>query len=336
METLTEYDKLEGRVISDRRTGRPVMGFAIQTRLFLAGGAQPQTRHAVSDALARFRQLAPSQITHVQPDPDSGPRPIDSGDVAATLRGAVARLDPGQDIYAPHLTSWPAAPPKWQASALLPAGSEGDDAISVFDAAVPPAFLRADPGAYLGAVLDWCEAVQPLHGLAGIAPIYEFGMSRSHMCETWPFLARFPGLHYPLPYTNAAKGHAGRRISGTNWLTILSDGVLAELGGAPALISRLAGAWAAVMDEPPRQGLPPEITLHEYDGGLLIRAGAHPQLGDVNMGNIPEAYRVVNDALRPLRFEDYQQNPMDLIEVPRPLDAYEETLNWLNRFDIEP
>ena len=67
---------------------------------------------------------------------------------------------------------------------------------------------------------------------------------------------------------------------------------------------------------------------------VLIRAGTHPQMGDVNMGNIPEAYRTVSDALRPIRFEDYQQNPMDLIRVPRPLDAYEETLNWLHRFDL--
>ena len=336
METLTEYDKLDGKVIADRRTGRPVMGFAIQTRLFLADGAQTRTRHAACDALALFRQLAPTQVTHVQPDPDSGPRPIGAGDLATSLRDAAGRLDPGRDMHAPHLTSWPAAPPKWQASATLPAGSEGDDAISVFDAAVPPAFVRGNPNLYLGAVLDWCETLRPLHGLAGFAPIYEFGMSRSHMCETWPFLARFPGLHYPLPYTNAAKGQAARRISGTNWLTILGDEVLAALGGQAELIARLAAAWAAVMDEPLRQQLPPGITLHDYDGGLLIRAGMHPQLGDVNMGNIPETYRVVNDALRPLRFEDYQQNPMDLIEVPRPLDAYEETLNWLNRFDIEP
>ena len=80
--------------------------------------------------------------------------------------------------------------------------------------------------------------------------------------------------------------------------------------------------------------LPGGLSLHDYAGGVVIRAGTHPQMGDINMGNIPEAYCAVSDALRPIRFEDYQQNPMDLIRVPRPLDAYEETMNWLRRFDV--
>lgn len=176
--------------------------------------------------------------------------------------------------------------------------------------------------------------MKPMHGLAGFAPVYGIGAEADHMQETWPFLARFPGLNYPIPYPKAAEGQGARKICGISWLTILGAPALAALGGRAHLVERLADAWAVVADEAPRPGLPPGIGLHDYDGGLLIRAGTHPQMGDVNMGNIPEAYRTVSDALRPIRFEDYQQNPMDLIRVPRPLDAYEETLNWLHRFDL--
>lgn len=333
---MNDYDRLDAAIVADRTTGQPVMGFAIQSRLFLQAGGQPQVRQATNRALDRFRELAPRQITHIQPDVTLRPHPIEDPDIIAVLGRTLARLDSGNDAYAPHLTSWPATPPKWQASAVLTPEAEGADAISVFDAAVPLSFLRTDPEGYLAALLDWCGILQPLHGLGGIAPVYEFGMSRNHMGETWPFLARFPGLHYPLPYAMAAKGQALRKISGTNWLTILGDDILAGMGGQAELVARIVRAWANVMDTPcdPSGELPPGITLHEYDGGVVIRAGARPQMGDVNRGDIPEYYRVVNDALRPLRFEDYQQNPMDLIDVPRPLDAYEETLNWLNRFDV--
>lgn len=337
MKELKDYDRLDRTIISDQTTGRPVMGFGIQTRLFLGAGAQPGVRGAVAHALDRFRQLAPEQITHIQPDTSIRLRPINGTDIIGMLERTLAQLAPERDAYSPHLSSWPAMPPKWQATALLAPESEGDDAVSVFDTTVPPVFIRTDWDRYLAALLHWCETLKPLHGLGGIAPVYEFGMCRNHMAETWPFLARFPGLHYPLPYAMAAKRQAPHKISGTNWLTVLGDGILAEMGGQAGLTSRLTTAWARVVDAPDStgEGLPPGVTLHAYDGGVLIRAGEHPKLGDVNRGDIPESYRVVNDALRPLRFEDYQQNPMDLIDVPRPLDAYEETLNWLKRFDVE-
>lgn len=336
MELLNDYDRLERAIVPDRATGQPVMGFAIQSRLFLQAGAQTPARQAVARAMQRFRQLAPQHITHIQPDAAQRPQAIGGADVTAELGQTLARLDPEFDAFTPHLTSWPARPPKWQASATLEPGSEGADAVSVFDAAVPPVFLRANPDAYLSALLDWCELLQPLHGLGGIAPVYEFGMSRNHMGETWPFLARFPGLDYPLPYAVAAKGQAPRKISGTNWLTILGDQILTAMGGQGELIARLGRAWSRVTDAPlaPEAGLPADISLHAYRGGVVVRAGLIPQMGDVNRGNIPESYQVVNAALRPLRFDDYQQNPKDLIDVPRPLDAYQETLNWLNRFDV--
>ena len=334
MDQKVEYEKLDNVVIAHHESGQAVMRFSALLQLFLADGATPATRHAALNVLESFRQLAPDRVTHVQTDPEAPLMRVESADFPAACHAEAGRPLSPDEGFRPHLTSLPATPPQWQAHAALAAAEDGADTISVLNAAVPPSFVRADPDRYLAVVLDWCARLKPLHGLAGFAPVYGIGAEADHMQETWPFLARFPGLNYPLPYPKAAEGHGPSRISGISWLTVLGDRALDALGGRAFLVARLADAWALVVDEAPRPGLPPGISLHDYDGGLLIRAGAHPQMGDVNMGNIPEAYRAVSDALRPIRFEDYQQNPMDLIRVPRPLDAYEETLNWLHRFDV--
>lgn len=334
MDQKVEYDKLDNVVIAHHRSGQPVMRFSTQLQLFLANGAAPATRHAALTVLDSYRQLAPDRVTHMQTHPEVPLVPIEDRNVPSFFQHDADNPTAADEEFRPHLTSLPATPPQWQAYAALAATEAGTDAISVLNAAVPPSFVHTDPDRYLALVLDWCARVKPLHGLAGFAPVYGIGAETDHMQETWPFLARFPGLNYPLPYARAAEGQGARRISGISWLTILGDRALAALGGHAQLAARLADAWALIADEAPHPGLPPGIDLHEYDGGVLIRASTHPQMGDVNMGNIPETYRTVSDALRPIRFLDYQQNPMDLIRVPRPLDAYEETLNWLHRFDV--
>ncbi len=334
MDQKVEYEKLDNVVIAHHESGQPVMRFSAQLQLFLANGAEPASRRAAVTVLESFRQIAPDRITHMQVHPDAPLLRVESADFPARCHAEAERAFPPDEGLRLHVTSLPATPPQWQAHAALAPAEAGADTISVLNAAVPPSFVRADPDRYLALVLDWCARMKPMHGLAGFAPVYGIGAEADHMQETWPFLARFPGLNYTIPYPKAVEGQGARKISGINWLTILGEQALAALGGRTYLVERLADAWALVVDEAPRPGLPPGIGLHDYDGGVLIRAGMHPQMGDVNMGNIPEAYRAVSDALRPIRFEDYQQNPMDLIRVPRPLDAYEETLNWLHRFDL--
>ncbi|WP_374634998.1 type VI immunity family protein [Paracoccus sp. (in: a-proteobacteria)] len=79
------------------------------------------------------------------------------------------------------------------------------------------------------------------------------------------------------------------------------------------------------MDEAPR--------LYPDGGGVVIRAGTYPQLGDQNIGGVPNCYRIVNAALRPWLFTDYANKPTRLIKLPRPLNALDETLGCITRFD---
>lgn len=60
-----------------------------------------------------------------------------------------------------------------------------------------------------------------------------------------------------------------------------------------------------------------------------------PQLGDVNTIGQPWSYRVVNETLRPWRFSAYRNSPVCLLNVPRTLDPYAETIRWITCFDQE-
>jgi hypothetical protein len=67
------------------------------------------------------------------------------------------------------------------------------------------------------------------------------------------------------------------RIKCVNWLTVLCDALVDELGGIDAM----------------RNALEPACKVHEYPGGCLIQASGYPQLGDTYRNDIPAAYRLV-------------------------------------------
>jgi len=99
-------------------------------------------------------------------------------------------------------------------------------------------------------------------------------------------------------------------------LTALDDGFVKELGGLDKIKVELG----------------PACPIHFYEGGIVIQAGPRPQLGDSNRGIVLEEYRRVARLVKPLRFEAI--NPkFPLLSVNSPLDAQEESVKWLRRFD---
>jgi len=153
-------------------------------------------------------------------------------------------------------------------------------------------------------------------GMAGFGLQYDriYGSTAG----SYPYIARFPGLHCSLDdrfmsEQSVRRSRADRYFS-INWLTLLGDDLLAALGPADELQKTLG------TDRP----------LSLFDSGIIVQAGAYPQLGDVNQGLFLDDYRAVNAALRALRFEDYV---VPLLDVPEPLDPLEATFDWIRRFD---
>ncbi|MGV2293326.1 type VI immunity family protein [Trinickia sp. YCB016] len=165
----------------------------------------------------------------------------------------------------------------------------------------------------LGAVLRWCTVCRPAHGTAGFALTFASGMSQNTKYALH-LMKRFPGFDYVYGDFSMEAQEVHNQIKCVNWLTVLGDGIVGELGGI----------------EPMREALEPVCKVHEYPGGVVIQAGEAPQLGDTYRNDIPEAYRMVARYTKPVRFEDCRSR---LFRVPENLDKKEETLAWVRRFD---
>ncbi|EGJ4192576.1 DUF3396 domain-containing protein [Salmonella enterica] len=165
-------------------------------------------------------------------------------------------------------------------------------------------------------VLAWCERLQPRHGSAGFCFTYPIGLAPEPQ-YTWALLQRCPGIdHSDLAQFSVEAGQTHNRIKGVNWLTVLSDPIVAELGGLAAIQTQLAD----------------KCRIKTYRGGIIIIAGPVPQLGDRYINFIPTRYQAVAKVTRPVRFEDYQRA---FVELPEPFDEKMESMKWIRRFDVD-
>jgi len=165
-------------------------------------------------------------------------------------------------------------------------------------------------------VLTWAKRLRPNHGLAGLSiKMSEDTTDRPYI---YPTLKKYIGLdvHAPLDFSMEA-GTVYNRIKCVNWLTVLGDEIMEELGGLAVL----------------KKVLEPECTLYPYPGGVLIQAGEAPRLGNTDAPGyteLIEPYRKVAAITKRVRFMSYDEG---LLRVPEALDDKEETLKWVSRFD---
>lgn len=162
--------------------------------------------------------------------------------------------------------------------------------------------------------LEWCEKLKPVHGSAGFCFAYAPDIEPQPRW-TWAAMQRYPGINHHDPSMFSVKAKSVyNRIKGVNWLTVLGDEIVNELGGKDAIEAQL-GKFCAI---------------HSYDGGIIIVAGLCPQLGDTYSGLIPEHYKEVARVTRSVRFEDYRR---PLLQLPEPIDRLDATFKWIRRFD---
>ena len=192
---------------------------------------------------------------------------------------------------------------KWQ--------SDAHGQLSYFSAALPMTWFADHEGSFPKVVLDWCRTLRPLHGYGGIGILesLDTGVAQQNEQTVYGMARRFPGLEVDHPLSHVLFLKQG--IKGVNWLTILGDQWVEQLGGVAALKVELG--------EP--------FTVHEYPGGVMIQAGPKPQLGDVNrQQEIPE-YRELARVLKSIRIQEHRR-----FQERTGFDP-EKTLEWLARFD---
>lgn len=179
-------------------------------------------------------------------------------------------------------------------------------------------------GSLAEVLLDLCGVLKPFSGYGGVGIAdsisyrtnYRFGPIVYHWGQ------RFPGLEVDYPVRHSIwlpEGREGERdgIKGVNWLTVIGDRYLPELGGAEKVMSDLAA-------------LDSGFKVYPYDGGLIIQAGTRPQLGDGRIGRRPALYVKLARYLKPIRVTRhpaFQRGGPD-IEFDQ-----ERSEAWLRRFD---
>jgi hypothetical protein len=311
----TDFSWLDETRIPLRDRGKAVMTFGLGLSLVLRGGEMAEKRSALLEVMETYAAWAGDRVTHYMRPTAKRPSPLGPGGARAAYEVELATCDPALDDFAPVLMGKEQVSNIGFNAMLKNARSATRYPNSSAFARFPAATARSEAETVIAMVIDWCNRLRPMQGTMGLAPMFEAGMDRTYPSVLWPCLSRHVGLDYTWTWTMAL-GPA-QRIKGVNWLTILEDALVVELGGR----DRLAGALGQA------------ATILPWDGGILIRAGAEPELGDRDKGLWPEAYVAVNRALRPIRYEDHPARRFALIDVPAPLDPLEETLRWVRRFD---
>jgi hypothetical protein len=204
---------------------------------------------------------------------------------------------------------------------VLFAEAEGENELSFYTASIPVSDgnggLHFD--VWRDCMLTWAKRLRPAHGLAGLTVVMRDTTNDGPYIH--PALERYIGLdvQVALDFTMETKS-VHNRIKCVNWLTVLGDAILEELGGLGGL---------GVL----KSALKPECTLHPYPGGVMIQAGEAPRLADVEVPGSSELlipYRKVAAITKPVRFMDYRSY---LFRVEKPLVGKEEAKKWVSRFD---
>jgi hypothetical protein len=193
-----------------------------------------------------------------------------------------------------------------------------------FRVSFPLLWFTVEQGSLPETVLDMCRELKPVSGYAGIGVIEspDSLISKKYEPIVYGWAQRFPGLEidYPIGHsiwlTEGREGGKGG-IKGVNWLTVVGDRWLAEMGGVNAVEADLAA-------------LDGRFIVHRFEGGIMIQAGTRPQLGDAERNVWPELYVKLAKYLKPIRITRHR--PFQFSGPGLRFDL-ERSRAWLRRFD---
>ncbi|MBI4241709.1 MAG: DUF3396 domain-containing protein [Candidatus Rokubacteria bacterium] len=158
---------------------------------------------------------------------------------------------------------------------------------------------------------DLCNHIPFRSGHAGyVLQTTRYAREKSYTAA-WKLARRHPGLDIE----NELRDRLAVRddgIKGVNWITMLCDEFVKRVGGRKKLDA----------------SLPKSMEVLPVQGGLVLKAGAEPSVGDVNRGDRVPLYRSVYRIVAPLQKPAIgRYGPFEL-----PGDASEKTDAWLQRF----
>ena len=198
----------------------------------------------------------------------------------------------------------------------------GSDSISkvlgFFQVYLPLTWFAEHPGTtFQDFVLSLANRLHPVSGYAGIGVVESLNdYAREAFQDTVRQIGeRFPGLE--IEYRLGHDIYLKKGIKGVNWLTLLGDRWVQEIGGVDYLRIRLGD----------------DFKLTPYEGGLMIQAGPKPQIGDVTTNRWPQHYVTLAKVLKPIQVKVHGAfHRGDPMGKQKRMD-HAASLAWLFRFD---
>lgn len=162
-------------------------------------------------------------------------------------------------------------------------------------------------------VLQLVEWIPVRSGYAGFALEYS-RYSTEEGCEhAWRQSMLHPGFEINNCVTDERLATLKDSIRTVSWLTLLDDAFVDELGGRSELVKKL----------------PVSVKVRNFNGGVLLRGGDRPAIGDVNRNDKLPDYRAIYRAVRPLTDKSVERSQwLDLAD-----NEEERTERWLRRWD---
>lgn len=172
--------------------------------------------------------------------------------------------------------------------------------------------LDSDLQALHRASVRWAAQFQAVHGYGGIAMISSPDDELASVSEGLLVARgdRFLGLDVDYPADHALWTKDG--IKGGSWLTILSNAYVDRLGGGEQI----------------QQALGARFSLTPYPGGIVIKAGDAPEIGDRNRQVATPLSVALARVLKPIRVASHPG-----VRISSEGYGKEEFERWLARFD---
>jgi len=185
--------------------------------------------------------------------------------------------------------------------------------LSFLTMAVPLDWAAAHSDQFLNLAIRCASLLRPFHGYGGIGVVLgEDGLADVAVEDRlMSVAAQHPGVEIDLPMNHVIFTKSA--IKGGNWITVLSDPFVEQLGGADAL----------------RQALGEPFQLAQYPGGVVLVAGETPEFGDRNRRVGTPNYKKLARVLKPIRASEHG----GISESFEGRFDAEEFQNWLGRFD---
>ena len=260
--------------------------------LYFKKAHSPLVREALCQCFDEFKRLAEPHLTWLwREEPPEG-KPLAAYHDVKPLREMMEAMDEDD-----HLSfCYTSGEQSRDASAWLfdIYGKRGWQAkkgrdLSVLDFSVPLLYQEQNPLNFLRLFLDFARRLAPTQGYAGHA--YNLSpTNRDNNEPTEAFMAaRMPGLDVGTAALLAnIPEFRPTKIKTVSWLTVLDQARLELVGGLEALRSQLP---------------PSHFAFYDYDGGIVIQAGAYPYLGGDAEDPRPATYVLLNHLLKGIRYE---------------------------------